>query len=522
MPVQPRLIQQAYVFALDPTPGQEQMFASHAGGARYAYNWGIAYTITALDAYQAAKDAGLEPPQVRRPKHFDLCAAWTKYKDAHGETPDAMGRTTGWVGENFSGTYQAALRDAATAWNNFFDSRAGRRKGRHMGRPKFKTRRSARVCFQVHGETLQVVDAHHIKLPKIGVVKTHESTRKLLRRLRKPEVTCPPCAGQGTITELDTKTEQPKTVKCTACGGKRKKDVERGTGRIPVAHIVRGTVSRTSRGRWRISLTVQTVRDIRTAPSARQRAGGLIGIDLGTRDLITTSDGRAYPAPAHLAQAMRKLRRLNQALSRAQDGSQRRDKARKRLSRAHGRIADLRLDHIHKITSGLVHNHSGIVVEGFNLTRLAQYGGGDKLPKHIRRRRNRQLADASPGQARWQLQSKGAWYGCDVTVWAPNEATGRTCSACGQVKTKPVTPDTELFTCPACGHTSDRRVNTARVLARRPQHVAPSGGETQNARGEDVRPKEPGSARGRGRSPAKREARSSTRKRGQQTGTPGP
>lgn len=508
------------MFALDPTPGLEAMFASHAGGARYAFNWGIAHTISALDTYQAAKDAGQELPEVGRPKHFDLCTAWTAYKDAHQDTPDAMGRMTGWVANNFVGTYQAALRDAATAWKNFFDSRAGLRKGRRMGRPRFKSKHTARVCFQVHGDSLHVVDAHHVKLPKIGVVKTHESTRKLLRRLRKPPVPCLACAQSGLAFKADKKTGQPKPVmKLNKETGQREQarcPTCKGSKLAPVARLVRGTVSRTSRGRWQVSLTVEIVREVRTAPSARQRAGGVIGIDLGSRDLITTSQGRAYPTPGHLAQALRKLRHLNQALARAQKDSQGRGKARKRLARAHGRVADLRRDHIHKITSELVHSHAAIIIEGWDASRLAQYGS-EGLPKHIRRRRNRQLADASPGLARWQLQSKGAWYGCAVTVTAPNQATGRTCSACGQVKTKPVTPDTELFKCPACGHTSDRRVNTARVLARRTQHVAPSGGETQNARGEDARPKTP---RGSRQSPAKREARR-PRERGQ-PGTPGP
>src|SRR5690606_33152623 len=104
---------------------------------RFAYNWGLAKTAEAIDAYQAEKNAGAEKPTTRIPSHFDLCKAWT----AHKNDPS---NELGWVGENFVGTYQAALRDAAVAWKNFFSSRSGKRAGRRMGRPRFKSKHRSR------------------------------------------------------------------------------------------------------------------------------------------------------------------------------------------------------------------------------------------------------------------------------------------------------------------------------------------------------------------------------------------
>jgi transposase len=171
MPIQTQVVQQAYKFALAPTPAQERAFASHAGGARFAYNWGLATVAAALDQYAAEKAAGIAKPATKIPGHFDLCKAWTAHKDAHRDVPDDRGRTLGWVGENFVGTYQAALRDAAGAWAKFFDSRAGRRAGRPVGRPRFKGKAGSRASFQMHGDSLRLVDGSHINLPKIGVVK---------------------------------------------------------------------------------------------------------------------------------------------------------------------------------------------------------------------------------------------------------------------------------------------------------------------------------------------------------------
>lgn len=465
VPVETRTIQQAYVYALDATPRQCRAFASHCGGARFAYNWGLAQTTAALDARQAQKDAGVEP-DVKVPSHFDLCKMWTAHKD----DPEAG---LHWVGENFVGTYQAALRDASVAWKNFFSSRSGKRAGRRMGRPRFKSKHRSRKAFQVHGSTLQVVDAHHVKFPKIGVVKTHESTRKLLRRYAK------------------------------------------GTARL-----VRATISQHSNGRWYASLTVELEREIRTGPSARQRAGGAIGIDIGVRDVVTLSTGAAYEAPRMLQRSLDRLAQAQKALARKEKGSGKRRRTLARVGKIHHHIAEQRNRFTHRLSSSLIHNAASIAVEGWNVTDTAQRGDPD-VPKHIRRRRNRALYDAGLGQLRWQLESKSKWYGSVVTVTDPHLETGRTCSVCGTVRDKPLPLDDEEFR-GQCGHVvADRRMNTAFVLekiARKAMNGAPTSEEPLNARREDVRPATP---RRDGQPSVKREART-RRQRRAQPGTPDP
>src|SRR5690554_3383935 len=121
MPVENRLIQQAFVFALDATPRQQRAFASHAGGARFAYNWGIQKIAEALDAREAEKAAG-QTPATKIPGHFDLCRMWTEWKNTAQWVDRETGEVTAgvpWVSRNFVGTYQAALRDAAAAWKRF-------------------------------------------------------------------------------------------------------------------------------------------------------------------------------------------------------------------------------------------------------------------------------------------------------------------------------------------------------------------------------------------------------------------
>lgn len=540
--VQDRVVQQAYRFALAPTDRQIQALNSHAGASRYAYNWGLATVAAALDARAAEKETtGTAVTEV--PKHFALCKQWTAYKDAHAGDPDpAEGErrtNTAWVAENSICVYQAALRDAAAAWQAFFDSKAGRRKGRRVGRPKFKKRGRARDSFQVHGDGLRLADATHINLPKIGRVKVCESMRKVTRRLGKGTVPCPECdqtgfepapaaskgktvracpvcqgtagsaaaagsrsgmaeagggqpagtagrgtagmqagqgmgtaapaSSQGTTGSSDTAGTTGTTCSGTGCGGTGKVKpchACNGALHVPVLRIIRGTVARGSDRRWTVSLTVETVRQIRLLPTARQQAGGVIGVDFGTRELATLSTGEVIDNPRFLAGALRRLQRAQQALSRCEKDSARRADAVTRVGRLHARVRHLREDNLQKITTRLVQTHAVIGMEGFNVQAVAERGSKD-LPRKVRARRNRDLADASPGMTRWMITHKGAWDGVRVVVADRHEQTGRTCSRCGQVRATPVPPGRDMFDCGHCGYRGNRRENTARLLALR-------------------------------------------------------
>lgn len=497
MPVEVRTVQQAYKFALDPTPRQARMLASHAGGSRFAYNWGNARIMAALDARDAERADGGQA-ETKVPGHFDLCKQWTAWKDEHlgdPEPPEGERRTsTRWVSENFVGSYQAALRDAAKAWSDYFKSRSGKRAGRPLGRPKFKKRGKSRDSFQVHGQTLRIVSADGDRLRFRGRHAARGSTRDMIVL---------PKIGPVFLAES---------------GRKLRRRTDKGTARI-----VRGTVSRDSSGRWLISLTAEVQREVRTGPSLRQLKGGTAGVDFGVRELATLSDGTVIPNPRHLEAALGKLGRAQRAAARCEPGSKRRAKALRRAGRVYARVRHLRLDGLHKVTSGIVHGYSAVTVEGWDVQEAVRYRKAGKadpkkkrdVPAKVRAGRNRAMADTGIGIARWQLKSKAAWYGCQVTVTDKHAPTGRTCSACGTVKAKPVPPADELFTCEACGTQMPRRLNSARVLAAVP--VAPSTGETRNARGGDV---SPAAARGDGQPPSKREA--STRASPlDETGSPG-
>lgn len=131
--------------------------------------------------------------------------------------------------------------------------------------------------------------------------------------------------------------------------------------RVAGAHVVRISVSRRA-GRWYASLTVEREP---TAPSSVSSPKlGVVGVDLGVKNLATLSDGTVIPNPRALGARLKALRKAQQALSRKVMGSARREKAKKHVARLHARVADVRADAIYKATTMIARNYSAVVHRG--------------------------------------------------------------------------------------------------------------------------------------------------------------
>jgi len=120
------IVYQAYRFALDPTPRQQGALASHVGGARFAYNWGLGLVQQRLDERAAGQNVEVPwtLPALRR--------EWNRAKA--GVAP--------WWAENSKEAYGSGLDALARGLRNWVDSKQGRRAGAHVGfpRPKRKGR----------------------------------------------------------------------------------------------------------------------------------------------------------------------------------------------------------------------------------------------------------------------------------------------------------------------------------------------------------------------------------------------
>ena len=397
-------VKQAYRFALDPSAVQERALRSHAGASRFAWNWALAKCREQYAAERTWHSGA------------DLHKLW----NAEKKVDPALA----WWAENSKCTYQEAFRDLDRALRDFVKSKKGQRKGRRLGFPRFKKRGKARDSFRLTGAIR--CGGGTVTLPRLGVIKTHEPTRKLARRL------------------------------------------EDGTARILSA-----TVSRTAQ-RWHVSLTVEVDRD---APQRHPRPGTAIGVDLGVKALLTGVDGAGrvitVPGPRPLAAGLRRLRRASRAHARAKPGSAGRRKAAARLARLHARIADLRADALHKATSMLAASYETVVAEDLNVAGMMR-----------NRRLARAVADQGFAAARRMLAYKTAWSGGRLVLadrWYPSS---KKCSGCGTVKAK-LGLSERTYRCDSCGLADGRDVNAARNLL----SLAASGAERRNAGGGTVRPR---------------------------------
>jgi putative transposase len=329
-----------------------------------------------------------------------------------------------WWADNSKCAYQEAFRDLDRALRDYVKSRNGQRAGRRLGFPRFKRRGRCRDSCRFSTGAMRC-DRNTVTLPKLGTIATHESTRKLARRL------------------------------------------ENGS-----AWILSATVSRTAQ-RWFVSFTVAAERRI---PGQHPRPGTAAGVDLGIKTFMTVcgSDGgvQAIDGPKALGAALRKLRRASRAHSRRKRGSVNRRQAAARLARMHARVASVRADALHKATTGLAARYETLCIEDLNVAGMIR-----------NRRLARALADQSFGQARRLLEYKATWNAGRVIVAGRFYPSSKMCSRCAAVKAKLLLSE-RTYRCQVCGLIIDRDVNAAANLLR----LAASGAESINACGGTLRP----------------------------------
>ncbi|MFR9778149.1 IS607 family element RNA-guided endonuclease TnpB [Micromonospora sp. MS34] len=413
----------AYRFALDLTASQERAVLAHAGAARVAYNWALARVKAVMDQRVAECTYGTPDEQLTPTVGWSLAQlrkAWNAAKP----------NVAPWWAECSKEAYNTGLDNLARGLKNWSDSRAGQHAGRRVGFPRFKSRRRATPSVRFTTGAIRVEpDRKHVVLPRLGRLKTHESTRKLARR------------------------------------------IEAGTARILSATV------RRDNGRWHVAFCVEIERTERMP--TRPRA--VVGVDVGVTHLAVLSTGEMVPNPRHLDEAAQRMRRLARQMSRrvgpdrrtGQRPSKRWERARQQVAQAHARVANLRRDDLHKLTTRLASTYGTIVVEDLNVAGMLR-----------NRRLARQIADAGFGEIRRQVTYKAEWNGGRRIVadrWYPSS---KTCSGCGAVKAK-LPLRVRTYTCNSCGLVIDRDLNAAHNLATLAREVTTAGSGPVAGRGAD-------------------------------------
>jgi putative transposase len=220
-------------------------------------------------------------------------------------------------------------------------------------------------------------------------------------------------------------------------------------------------VSWDSAGRYFVSILVrEKIKPLPVTPK-------MVGLDLGLKSFVVTSDGEDIRNPKYYRRDERRLARLQRRHSRKRRGSKNREKARKKVARVHARIADKRRDYQHKLSTRVTFENQVICVESLAVKHMVK---NPHLAKSI--------SDVGWGEFVRQLGYKARWYGrtlVKIDQWFPSS---KTCHVC-----KHILPDLDLsvreWVCPNCGAAHQRDHNAAKNVLAEGLSVAACGGNVR-------------------------------------------
>ncbi|MGI2908323.1 RNA-guided endonuclease InsQ/TnpB family protein [Tolypothrix sp. VBCCA 56010] len=195
--------------------------------------------------------------------------------------------------------------------------------------------------------------------------------------------------------------------------------------------------------RWFISFKVDV------SPTQTPKAYDIVGVDLGIKGLATLSTGVVFDGAKSYRQAEHRLKRLQRNLSRKVKGSVNWYKAALLLKKAYRRVANIRKDVLHKVTTYLSKNHAVIGIEDLNVSGMM---ANRCLAKAI--------GDIGFYEFRRQLEYKCQLYGGRLVVIDRFAPSSKTCSCCGNVKDS-LSLRERTYHCHSCGFEIDRDLNAA-------------------------------------------------------------
>ena len=303
---------------------------------------------------------------------------------------------------------QQSVRDFNSSLDNFFKNRS------HFDFPKFKSKHKSKQSYRVpyNSSNANVLDNKHIKLPKLGRVKT--------KRFDMPEV----------------------------------------------YKIFNITVERTNIGKYYASICIET--EVQQLP----KTGKQVGFDLGLIDLLIGSDGTRYERPKFayafkdkLAEEQRKLSKMRTKLERADanlDECKNYQKQKHKVAKLHEHIINCAKDFNHKLSRKLVEEYDLLAFEDLNISGLIK-----------NRNLAYSISDVRWSQLLNFIQYKCQWYGKEFKQVDRFYASSKICSECGAYHRDIVNSlSVREWTCPDCGAHHDRDINAAKNILIQAMSVA--------------------------------------------------
>ncbi len=236
--------------------------------------------------------------------------------------------------------------------------------------------------------------------------------------------------------------------------------------------IKNATISQLA-GQWYISFQVE----IETA-EPNHTSTTIVGLDAGVAKLATLSDGTVFEPVNSFQKNQKKLARLQRQLSRKVKFSNNWQKQKRKIQCLHSRIANIRRDYLHKVTTTVSKNHAMIVIEDLKVSNMSKSAAGtvSQPGRNVRAKSglNRPILDQGWYEMRRQLEYKQLWSGGQVLA-VPPAYTSQRCACCGHTA-KENRLSQSKFRCQVCGYTANADVNGARNILAAGHAVLACGG----------------------------------------------
>ena len=392
MPNEISIIHKSLKVRLYPTENQEILFNKAFGCCRFVYN---RHKEERDNFYnENIKDKNLSKEEVQE-----------LYKTFKPKTQKEFCDEFEWLREIPAITVTDSIRRCEAAYNNFFKSHSGKRKGRKVGSPKFKSRKDKNQSFSVYMLSKNCLDWEHrlITIPKF------------------------------------------KQVKFRHAEDKKGKWIEWYKGATP-KHI---TVSKNACGEYWCSVSFEKNQDIYQIINTSKT----VGLDFSPNCLYINDSGE--PAPGFIKakqENKKKLTKLQRRLARKQKDSKNREKARIKLARFENHIANIRQDYREKEALRLVRENDIIGIEDLNIQGMEKFSHNAK-----------NYVDTSWYSFITRLEQKAKFHNCLVIKSDRFYPSSKTCNHCGYVKQDLKLSD-RTWICPECSTEIQRDQNAAQNL----------------------------------------------------------
>ena len=210
-------------------------------------------------------------------------------------------------------------------------------------------------------------------------------------------------------------------------------------------NIKSATLSKTKSGKYFLSILVDT----NEVKFVNEPINEFIGLDLGIKDFIVTSENQVFENIKLTRSNQKKIAKLHKQLSKKQKGSKNRDKARLKLAKFQEKLNNKKEDYLHKITNQLINENQVIIIEDLNVSGMLK---NHKLARSIQ--------ELSLYRFKEMLRYKCLWFGRDLVEIDRFHPSSKLCNVCGYKNTELTLKDRD-WCCSECGTTHNRDLNAA-------------------------------------------------------------